>query len=302
MSEPGGTPSRSNGQWRSVRSLEQFWETMAFRQECCSGRCVGFIWVVVTPGEVGIVEEDGGKGEGEEQEQARRVFKSTSPRPQIRPRPSTSARRPLSTSYGPIPPRLPRIKSASPTLSSAPGTSTSYPNSILKPNLSSSFSSQTATSTPYYHWPLSSRGTLLFSRKQYTRALDVLLAQNFATLKAAARSSRRWVEEVGVLADVEGWGWSVRGRDVGGARGKMENQGGGGVGGRGCGNGGVNVLGVRRKRKPEAESLEGGDSGNAPAAAPNFVGGGTGNGSGSGSAEVKVLGKGLVRKKVKTVS
>lgn len=33
------------GQWRGVKSLPQFWETMEYRQECASGRLVGFIWV-----------------------------------------------------------------------------------------------------------------------------------------------------------------------------------------------------------------------------------------------------------------
>ncbi|KAL1902436.1 hypothetical protein Sste5346_001417 [Sporothrix stenoceras] len=35
-----------NGQWKSVKSLDQFWEMMAFRQECSSGRLTGFLWVV----------------------------------------------------------------------------------------------------------------------------------------------------------------------------------------------------------------------------------------------------------------
>ena len=35
----------AQGQWRDIRSLQQFWETMEFRQECAAGRLVGFIWV-----------------------------------------------------------------------------------------------------------------------------------------------------------------------------------------------------------------------------------------------------------------
>lgn len=38
-----------SGQWRSVKSLDQFWEMMSFRQECSAGRLVGFLWVVVNP-------------------------------------------------------------------------------------------------------------------------------------------------------------------------------------------------------------------------------------------------------------
>ncbi|KAI4126113.1 MAG: hypothetical protein LQ338_003918 [Usnochroma carphineum] len=47
------SPSKGKrpGRWRSVRSLEQFWELMAFRQECSSGRLVGFLWGVFTPQE-----------------------------------------------------------------------------------------------------------------------------------------------------------------------------------------------------------------------------------------------------------
>ena len=48
------SPSKSQlpGKWRSVRSLEQFWEMMAFRQECAAGRLVGFIWAVFVPKEL----------------------------------------------------------------------------------------------------------------------------------------------------------------------------------------------------------------------------------------------------------
>ena len=44
---------RSNGQWRSVRSMAQFWDFMAFRQECAGGRLVGFIWAVFEPPQLG---------------------------------------------------------------------------------------------------------------------------------------------------------------------------------------------------------------------------------------------------------
>ncbi|KAL9032713.1 MAG: hypothetical protein Q9180_006344, partial [Flavoplaca navasiana] len=48
------SPSKGKqpGKWKSVRSLDQFWELMAFRQECSSGRLVGFLWAVFTPQQV----------------------------------------------------------------------------------------------------------------------------------------------------------------------------------------------------------------------------------------------------------
>ncbi|RKF58205.1 putative h3 k56 histone acetylation protein kat11 [Golovinomyces cichoracearum] len=39
----------SNGQWKNVKTLDHFWEMMAFRQECSAGRLVGFIWIVLSP-------------------------------------------------------------------------------------------------------------------------------------------------------------------------------------------------------------------------------------------------------------
>ncbi|KAI5300523.1 hypothetical protein KEM55_006840 [Ascosphaera atra] len=37
------------GQWHSVKTLDQFWELMAYRQECSSGRLVGFLWMIINP-------------------------------------------------------------------------------------------------------------------------------------------------------------------------------------------------------------------------------------------------------------
>ena len=33
------------GKWKGIKTLQQFWETMEYRQECASGRLVGFIWL-----------------------------------------------------------------------------------------------------------------------------------------------------------------------------------------------------------------------------------------------------------------
>lgn len=54
LSQHPASPSkkRNNGRWRSVKSLEQFWEMMQFRQECSSGRLVGFLWATFQPARV----------------------------------------------------------------------------------------------------------------------------------------------------------------------------------------------------------------------------------------------------------
>lgn len=45
----GDSRSSSVGEWRSIKTLDQFWELMAFRQECSAGRLVGFLWLVLKP-------------------------------------------------------------------------------------------------------------------------------------------------------------------------------------------------------------------------------------------------------------
>lgn len=37
------------GRWKGPQTLDEFWESMAFRQECSSGRMTGFVWVVFDP-------------------------------------------------------------------------------------------------------------------------------------------------------------------------------------------------------------------------------------------------------------
>ncbi|KKZ68889.1 hypothetical protein EMCG_00060 [[Emmonsia] crescens] len=46
---PDITNETNTGQWRSIKTIDQFWEMMAYRQECSSGRLVGFLWVVINP-------------------------------------------------------------------------------------------------------------------------------------------------------------------------------------------------------------------------------------------------------------
>ncbi|KAF2448849.1 hypothetical protein P171DRAFT_381777 [Karstenula rhodostoma CBS 690.94] len=201
MTKEGGTPSRSNGQWKSVKTLDQFWEFMAFRQECSSGRIVGFIWVVITPPKPSIPEED----ENEPSQLSSFSQDTLVPSPpskQKQKNPNKSRRRKINTDYGPIPFVLPKIKSSSSNLSTM-STGSTGAAVVTAPE-----------STPYYWWPASSRGTVVFSGKNYNRAHEVLLKQNFSTRAAAIRSTRRWKEEVAVLGRIDEWSKTVVGRMV----------------------------------------------------------------------------------------
>ncbi|SPN98946.1 related to RTT109 - regulator of Ty1 transposition [Cephalotrichum gorgonifer] len=271
------TKSPAGGSWRSVRSLEQFWDMMEFRQECSSGRLTGFIWVVFDVQETGPREEattssavpNGSAGlDGTtrpstttRQPTAQEVPASSSslnlvlsPKPGKRsshsptkPRGSSSGKtrkeKKKAPLTGPIRSRQPHIK----THASRAGVSNLRPSSCA-----------------YYHWPVEGRGEVLFDEKGYNRVMELLLNLDFKNLEMAVRSTARWVGEVGVGST---WGVNVVGTQE--APPPAEERAGAATGGPK-----VNDLAGLVKRKRE----------------------------GGGEVKVNVLGGGLVRKKPKPES
>ena len=219
-SQINSSPSKKTkmDQWRSVKTLDQFWEMMAFRQECSSGRLVGFIWAVFFPA----------KGEDDDN-------LSSSTRPTLSPSKNTQSEQ-QSVSHtdnppcsqdsdsshphkskkqkelrGPIIPRQPRIKSSSSSISTSTSTSTS---SLLSFGSSSLVKDTTnkPEQTEYYSWPKDSRGELLLSDKDYTRATEMLLRLDFSSLDCAISSFARWTQEISILARRSTWGQKVIGK------------------------------------------------------------------------------------------
>lgn len=258
MVAEGGTPSRSNGQWKSVKTLDQFWEFMAFRQECSSGRIVGFIWVVLSPPKPSIPEEDEDTPSQQSFSQPLSQIDSQEHVPSPKRRKRNRQRRDDKIKFGQIPLVLPKIMTSSSNLSTTSNMS-SNSNAKLPPETS-----------PYYVWPASSRGTVCFSTKNYNRAHEVLLQQSFANRRAAAQSTKKWKEEVGVLGGLEKWDWTVTGTKENLAAGYTATN----------GSSPNIVMGVRKKRKPDT-----------PAEASSTLD--------KPTEGVQVLSEGLVRKKVK---
>ncbi|KAG9193209.1 hypothetical protein G6011_03244 [Alternaria panax] len=233
MVADGGTPSRSNGQWKSVKTLDQFWEFMAFRQECSSGRIVGFIWVVITPPKPSIPEEDEDMPSQQSASQSLLQIHPQENMPSPKRRRTSRRRQEARTRYGPIPLVLPKIKTSSSNLSTLS-------------NMSSGSAKTLPENSPYWKWPASSRGTICFSLKNYDRAHEVLLQQTFANRKAAARSTKKWKEEIAVLGGMDEWGFTVTGTKEYIAATKPATT-----------TNGVTptmVMGVRKKRKPDIPS------------------------------------------------
>ncbi|KAI9711057.1 MAG: hypothetical protein M1828_001984 [Chrysothrix sp. TS-e1954] len=190
---------RGKGMWKSVRSLDQFWEQLAFRQECSSGRLVGFIWCVFTP-----------KDLHSSYTPVSPVLKAKTSRA-VSPSPAghdiTDAESASSTAFpqqlpirrdrsrnhrlmGPVGSREPRMKSSNP----------------LEADSRSAWHTE---STTYYVCPKSSRGSLVLPSKGYDRALELLLRLDFANIKVATQSTYRWVNEVAVVSGQPDKDWRV---------------------------------------------------------------------------------------------
>ncbi|KAK4565763.1 hypothetical protein LTR86_003612 [Recurvomyces mirabilis] len=175
------SPSKhKSGRWNSVRNLDRFWEAMEFRQECSSGRVVGFLWVVISPP---LVESKDDLKSGASQEQHSQNTISSEPAIDATPTSTPKRcgkRKPLT---GQIVARQPRLKGGS--------------------------SSLTATSTDLNGMLHSVRGDgLLVSREGYDKALQTLMHLDFANVEGASRSTNKWVAEVRSICGLSG-DWAV---------------------------------------------------------------------------------------------
>ncbi|KAI4118584.1 MAG: hypothetical protein LQ341_007615, partial [Variospora aurantia] len=199
------SPSKGNrpGRWRSVRSLEEFWELMAFRQECSSGRLVGFLWAVFTPEEEELLLSHGELPESptriavEEKKNSQDTITTTALPTSSIQQPSASA----STTTTTTPP---------PPLSSSSSQKTT-PQRMERRQQQPGSKKKTAAHHHHhsFFWPPSTRGTVVLPQKHYDRATKLLLHLDYATLEVAVASTKRWVEDVGMCAERQDEGWGI---------------------------------------------------------------------------------------------
>jgi regulator of Ty1 transposition protein 109 len=254
------------GRWRSVHSLAQFWELMAYRAECSAGRCVGFIWIVIEKPEEGELFVDQNAECLDEEEEAPTNEPSRSIEDAVNRKPTSSngqkppKRRKKPT--GPIVARLPRIKSTT---------------QVLK----SKFPEQ----TQYFVWSAGTRGGLVLEDKDYSKAVEVLLDLDFSDRRVATQSTKTWIDQVKVLGGVHReWGETIVGMKTHQVVAPATN----GIASRGATT--VNVLGVKRKQATleAAPALD--EDVQRVKIEPSEAG------------RVNVLGAGLVRKKPKKIT
>ncbi|UPK93864.1 hypothetical protein LCI18_004799 [Fusarium solani-melongenae] len=190
---------KTTGSWKSVKTLDMFWEMMAYRQECSSGRMTGFIWLVF------------GDEEEVQPPKSNESSQSTLPAPETPKKqritqitPNTTPRKlfPSKTDVEEkVKPKKKKVKRKTlkgPVIARQPRIKTENRNYLLdKP-----------ATTAYYSWTPEGRGERIVDENDYKRLVELLLHLDFATLNKAVGSTRRWVSEVGGRAK---WGVVVKG-------------------------------------------------------------------------------------------
>ncbi|KAL9033560.1 MAG: hypothetical protein Q9214_007456, partial [Letrouitia sp. 1 TL-2023] len=209
QSQKQESPSKGRrpGRWRSVQSLEQFWELIAFRQECSSGRLVGFLWGVFTP--------EGPHVNGDSPE--------SFPCP-----PSSPSQHKTKTELLPPPQSQAEARDSSHSSKSRPVSDPQKPSSSQqhapRPLVQDSSLDIRPEKTKHYLWPPSSRGEIVLSEKHYHRVHNLLLHLDYANEAIAAESSKRWLDDVALCAGVKTWGQRVVGRKETPAAGQEQSQ------------------------------------------------------------------------------
>lgn len=161
LDEEAERSEQGAGAWKSVKTLDQFWEMMAFRQECSSGRMTGFIWVVFNPNTTEPAAED---------QLSHEKLESTSK--------TRNVEKKNKALKGRIVSRLPRIKTQQ-----------------------HSYLGSRPQSTAYFFWPPEGRGSSIVEETDYKRTVELLLQLDFSTLEKAVISTSRWIREAGMGCD-----------------------------------------------------------------------------------------------------
>ncbi|MCJ1235015.1 hypothetical protein MMC14_002979 [Varicellaria rhodocarpa] len=218
------SPSKSQapGKWRSVQSLEQFWEMMAFRQECAAGRLVGFVWGVFTPFTLLGLPFDS------QAEVAERSLNSQQTTAILPAAPHSQGERvllgpseiPLPSSPPPIPSLLPmlsqppedRFTSAISSKITAETKELNDANPQEPKEVTSFPKSENSPRSVANHWPLACRGEVVLPEIAYKSVCNLLLTLDYSDETLAATSTKQWIDAVAKTADLDTWGQAIVGQ------------------------------------------------------------------------------------------
>ncbi|KIW99354.1 uncharacterized protein Z518_11342 [Rhinocladiella mackenziei CBS 650.93] len=200
------------GKWRSIKSLDQFWEMMSYRQECSAGRLVGFVWVVFSYGKAAHASSRT-RVQSSQTESGQPHLQSSLLTPN-----NSELQRNGTTASDALPEPDPRII---PKLNSPPQSSPVGPGQIdtlaipsdgeqVDAAVASTNQSTSTMSVPY----LETRGEVVMDANQYTSLMDFLLQTDFAGEELAAASTAGWVQKVFELSRVTTFGRPIRGEHI----------------------------------------------------------------------------------------
>ncbi|KAG9242705.1 histone acetylation protein-domain-containing protein [Calycina marina] len=222
-----------SGHWKSVSSVEQFWDMMAFRQECSAGRLVGFIWIVFRPvATTKTLEFEKGYRQSTETTILSQTWNDDDTLPPLPKLALNSASSFQALSQLPIhrcPAKHAELdKSLSSSQPSSRSTKTSTVSKDRKKKLTGpitprqpriktenkSYLLERPVSSPYYEWREQGRGQVIVEESDYKRVTELILRLDFANLDIASSSSQRWTNEVRSAAPAvmkQSWGRVVTG-------------------------------------------------------------------------------------------
>ena len=192
--------SRDTGQWRSVKSMEQFWDMMSYRQECSSGRLVGFLWAVFQPS-----TSVGAKAAVDGDEGSRYSSQAALPTPEISQQHESAL----------LPPQSPLRSSPVPDIPTTPSRTSAAPSQHTPAPTPQKVKDVAIQSQPeetrFYYWPKSSRGEVVLRQKDYQRAGNLMLRLDYENLEVAKESTKKWITDIAERASIRVWGHGILG-------------------------------------------------------------------------------------------
>ncbi|KAL4772757.1 histone acetylation protein-domain-containing protein [Aspergillus nidulans var. acristatus] len=183
----------SSGHWRSVKSLDEFWEMMSFRQECSAGRLVGFLWLVINP--PGVVN-------------SKPMLSSTAGSAEVRGTTSAAGERPATDT---------QLLTSNAPASSDQAQSLEVPKSSEDASTAHSGDqtiNQQANNGSAFYWPQAARGDAVLNEEDYKKAINFLLEQDFYNEEVSFASTKAFNDKVATLADQLWVGQHVVGKNT----------------------------------------------------------------------------------------
>lgn len=188
-----------DGSWRSVKTLDQFWEFMSYRQECSAGRLVGFVWITfVRPSKL----------QGHDTTAAHTSFTSQVSQQPSLPAPEDSQHRLPDSASTP-----PEVGFEEIVVLRSPSPSSPQRDGQEPPTRAEEV--VVAASRPVdVRWPASTKGQIVCDLDTYDELTETLLRFDFAGPKVAAESTQKWTAIVKEKTDRQDFGVTILGHAV----------------------------------------------------------------------------------------